>query len=352
VRLVAAPWSGSEIEVELLAALADGASLVVVTEQQREDPVALVELIRAHVVTHVVAEPTTLARFVHTGVSMLPSVRSWDVLGTAWPAALPDLLSALAAGSAASFDYRIPEYAGAVARGVLDGSGRARPIPGARVLVLDAALRPVAPGVYGDVYVGGAGLADGYAEEAADAFIDDPYLPGARLFRTAQRARWDTAGRLAFAASALAAGAGETATGTASSDAAHTETEQQLIAILEELLEIEDVTADDGFFALGGDSVISIQWSARANQIGLPLSPQLVFEHRSIAELAAAVDQAVVAGVTTTIGDTFGAAVEANSEPDRAQPAEADRHQHAAMSVSGLGSDALAALGAAWKQSQ
>ncbi|WP_327095421.1 amino acid adenylation domain-containing protein [Nocardia vinacea] len=343
VRLVAAPWTGSEIEVELLAALADGATLILATEQQREDPVALVELIGAHSVTHVVAEPVTLSRFVQTGVSMLPSVRSWEVVGTDWPAALPDLLPALAAGSVVTFDFRIPEYGGAVARGAVDGSGRARPIPGARVLVLDEALRPIAPGVDGDVYVGGAGLAEGYVEDSASAFIDDPYLPGARLFRTGQRARWDTAGRLAFRTD----GAGETSTRKASSDAEHTETEQQLIAILEELLEIEDVTADDGFFALGGDSVISIQWSARANELGLPLSPQLVFEHLTIAELAAAVDEAVAAGVTTTIGDTFG------TGGVQAEPEEpTDNHEHAAMSVSGLNSDALAALGAAWKQSQ
>ncbi|WP_062983190.1 non-ribosomal peptide synthetase [Nocardia anaemiae] len=346
VRLVAAPWTGSEIEVELLAALADGATLILTTERQRRDPVALVELITAHSVTHVVAEPVTLSRFVQTGVSMLPSVRSWEVIGTGWPAALPDLLPALAAGSVATFDFRIPEYAGAVARGAVDGSGRARPIPGARVLVLDEALRPVAPGVDGDVYVGGAGLAEGYVDDSANAFIDDPYLSGARLFRTEQRARWDTAGRLAFRTD----NAGETNSGTTASDAEHTETEQQLIAVLEELLEIEDVTADDNFFALGGDSVISIQWSARANQLALPLSPQLIFEHLTIAELAAAVDEAVAAGVTTTIGETFGTAVDDGVQP--AQPSEPDQHRHAAMSVSGLSSDTLAALGAAWKQSQ
>ncbi|MGY4103361.1 amino acid adenylation domain-containing protein [Nocardia sp. R16R-3T] len=350
VRLLAASWSGSEVEIELLAALADGATLILATEQQRDDPAALVELIAAHSVTHVVAAPGALSRFVQTGVSVLPSVRSWEVIGTDWPAALPDVLPALAAGSVATFDLRIPEYAGAVARGAVDGSGRARPIPGARVLVLDEALRPVAPGVDGDVYVGGVGLADG----VEDAFIGDPYLPGARLLRTDQRAHWDIAGRLAFA---TVSQLGETPMCTASSEAVHTETEQQLIAILEELLEIQHVTADDNFFALGGDSVICIQWSARANQLGLPLSPQLVFEHRTIAELAAAVYDAVAAGAATTIGDTFGAAADDDTNSvgvhaDTAQPAAPDRHRHAAMSVSGLSSDALAALGAAWKQSQ
>ncbi|MFQ6398386.1 amino acid adenylation domain-containing protein [Nocardia sp. KC 131] len=357
IRLLAAPWSSSEVDVELIAALADGATLILATEAQRQDPVALVELIAEHRVTHVVADPDTLARFVHTGVSMLPTVRSWEVTGTSWPAALPDLLPALSSGSIATFDYRIPEYAGVVARGAVDGNGRARPIPGAMVLLLDETLRPVPPGVLGDVYVGGVGLVSAIADDAAAAHIDDPYAraPGSRLFRTGERARWDTAGRLAFTSSAVSASRQETCTGATQSDGEQTETQRRLIAILEELLEIDDVAADDGFFALGGDSVISIQWSARANEIGLPLSPQLVFEHITIAELAAAVDEAVLAGVTATIADPSGASADGDASsvtPGDATSDDAADGRHTAMSVSGLSQDALSALGAAWKQSR
>ncbi|WP_378737101.1 amino acid adenylation domain-containing protein [Nocardia brasiliensis] len=110
-----------------------------------------------------------------------------------------------------------------------------------------------------------------------------------------------------------------------------TETERTLIALLEELLEITDVAADDGFFALGGDSVISIQWSARAAALGLPLTPQLVFEHPTIAELAAAVDAA------------------AEQPAPEADPAQSAQVQHAPMSASGLDADSLAALTASWQ---
>ncbi|MFI9506267.1 amino acid adenylation domain-containing protein [Nocardia sp. NPDC052566] len=340
VRLLAASWTGRQVDVELLAALADGAELIVATEAQREDPAALVELIGAHGVTHVVAEPYTLARFVQTGVSMLPTVRRWDVTGFHWPAALPDLLPALSAGSVATFGYGISEYAGTVARGPLDGTGRARPVPGAKVLVLDAALRATAPGVEGEVYIGGAGLVD-----AAES-VEDPFVKGQRLLRTGARARWNTAGYLIITPPA---GEKAAASGESGATGAETATERQLIAILEELLEIEDVASDDGFFALGGDSVISIQWSARANQIGLPLSPQLVFEHLTIAELAAAVDEAIAAGVTATIDETFGGAVAVADKPETVAPIREPAHEHAAMSVSGLSSDALSALGAAWK---
>ena len=61
--------------------------------------------------------------------------------------------------------------------------------------------------------------------------------------------------------------------------------------ILSDLLGVDGLGRDDNFFAVGGDSVISIQWSARAAAEGLPLAPQQIFDHYSIAELAAAVDE-------------------------------------------------------------
>ncbi|WP_228816301.1 non-ribosomal peptide synthetase [Nocardia transvalensis] len=340
VRLIAAPWGSLDITIELLAAVADGATLIVATEAQREDPVALVDLIREHAVTHVVAEPGVLARFVQTGVSVLPSVLRWDVLGISWPAALPDLLPALAADSLATFSYHPAGYAGAAARGPLDGSGRACPIPGARVLILDEHRRPVPPGVIGDVYVGGATLTG----EEADHVVADPYRTGERLLHTGDRARWSADGRLLFV-TAVAVEHRET-TAVAG---AETDTERRLITILEELLEIDDVQPDDNFFGLGGDSVISIQWSVRANEIGLPMSPQMVFEHMSITELAAAVDRAVADGVQPATAQDLAAlanpAASPVSEPAATEPAPAP----APANLSGLNDDALAALGAAWK---
>lgn len=48
----------------------------------------------------------------------------------------------------------------------------------------------------------------------------------------------------------------------------------------------------DSFFALGGDSISSIQVITKAAQAGLRLTPRQIFEHQTVAELAAVVENA------------------------------------------------------------
>ena len=58
------------------------------------------------------------------------------------------------------------------------------------------------------------------------------------------------------------------------------------------VLGLDRVGIQDNFFDLGGDSVIGIQIVARATTRGLPFSPEQLFEHQTIAELAAAMSAA------------------------------------------------------------
>ncbi|MDH5548220.1 MAG: amino acid adenylation domain-containing protein, partial [Gammaproteobacteria bacterium] len=66
--------------------------------------------------------------------------------------------------------------------------------------------------------------------------------------------------------------------------------EQTLASLWAEVLKRERVGIYDNFFALGGDSIISIQIIARANQAGIKLTPRQMFEHQCIAELATVAD--------------------------------------------------------------
>ncbi|WP_342755402.1 amino acid adenylation domain-containing protein [Pantoea sp. MBD-2R] len=66
-----------------------------------------------------------------------------------------------------------------------------------RVYVLDEQMQPVPPGIAGDLYVAGSGLARGYAGKpglTAQSFIPDPFSVGGRLYRTGDRASWSTTG--------------------------------------------------------------------------------------------------------------------------------------------------------------
>ncbi|QGV78478.1 amino acid adenylation domain-containing protein [Streptomyces ficellus] len=69
--------------------------------------------------------------------------------------------------------------------------------------------------------------------------------------------------------------------------APRTRYEEQLAEIWAEVLGLDEVTADRGFFALGGDSLIGIQMVSRATAKGMALTPQDVFQSPTIQELAA-----------------------------------------------------------------
>jgi acyl-CoA synthetase (AMP-forming)/AMP-acid ligase II len=76
-----------------------------------------------------------------------------------------------------------------------------RPVANTEMLVLDAHMRLVPIGIAGELWVGGAGVSRGYIGDpagTAERFAPHPFsrIPGQRLYRTGDRARWRPDGNL------------------------------------------------------------------------------------------------------------------------------------------------------------
>jgi amino acid adenylation domain-containing protein len=76
----------------------------------------------------------------------------------------------------------------------LDTVPLGKPIANTRIYVLDARGRPLPPGVIGEIWIGGDGVAAGYLfqpELTAERFVDDPFVGGsARMYRTGDLGAW------------------------------------------------------------------------------------------------------------------------------------------------------------------
>ncbi|WP_185443940.1 non-ribosomal peptide synthetase [Kribbella qitaiheensis] len=108
--------------------------------------------------------------------------------------------------------------------------------------------------------------------------------------------------------------------------------EKLLRALFAEVLSIEEVGLDDGFFELGGDSIMSIQLVSRARKAGLIFTPRDVFRHQTVAKLAA----------VSTVDAAAGSAGAASAGAGSARVAEVGPVQLTPLQT------ALAATGEAW----
>ncbi|WP_329542010.1 non-ribosomal peptide synthase/polyketide synthase [Streptomyces sp. NBC_01358] len=255
-----------------------------------------------------------------------------------------------------------------------------RPLDNMRHYVLDESLRLVPPGVPGELYIAGAGLARGYwgrPDLTAEGFVADPFgAPGTRMYRTGDLVRWSSAGLVEFIGRAdsqvkvrgfrielTEIEAAFTASGSVkqvavvvrqdrpgdkrlvayvvpaasyapqelraqlartlpdymvpqvvleldalpltsvgkldrkalpvpeftaapAGRAPRNGHEELLSGLFAEVLGVAEVSIDDGFFDLGGDSIMSIQLVSRARKAGLVISPKDVFEQKTVAALA------------------------------------------------------------------
>ncbi len=75
------------------------------------------------------------------------------------------------------------------------------PAADTRIYLLDKYLQPVPPGVDGEIFISGPRLASGYlnrAEQTAETFLPNPFIPGEKMYRSGDLARIDANGKMVF----------------------------------------------------------------------------------------------------------------------------------------------------------
>ncbi|WP_225829843.1 non-ribosomal peptide synthetase [Streptomyces sp. NK08204] len=184
---------------ELLGAYHAGAALVVPPDITLAGD-ALAEVIAEHDVTRLLLPPVAAA-------SVEPrELTGVEGLMTAGEACSADLVARWSPGRRMVNAYGPTEVTVCATRSEpLNGSGTppiGRPITGASVYVLGKGLQPLPPGVPGELYVAGDGLARGYLGRpalTAERFVADPFGPdGSRMYRTGDLVSWRPDGTLAF----------------------------------------------------------------------------------------------------------------------------------------------------------
>ncbi|MCH0564643.1 MULTISPECIES: non-ribosomal peptide synthetase [unclassified Streptomyces] len=192
---------------EMFSNLQMGASVVVASAEGRRDPAYLAELIQRERVTGAFFVPSLLTAFVTEPSSQgCTSLRWIEVAAEAFPAALANRFVELLPGCSANNLYG-PTEATVEVTGWQHVPGADRvpigtPIWNNQVYVLDPALRPVAPGVAGELYLAGVCLARGYLGQTgltAERFVACPFgEPGTRMYRTGDLVRWNKDGQVEY----------------------------------------------------------------------------------------------------------------------------------------------------------
>ncbi|AYG85127.1 Tyrocidine synthase 3 [Streptomyces hundungensis] len=354
------------------------------------------------ILTETARDPAPVAlRAVLCGGEPLPPSLAQRVR-SAWDVAVHNLYGPTETTiDATAHHYNAAETAASVGEGSVP---LGRPVDNTRAHVLDAALRPVPPGVTGELYIAGDGLARGYLRRpglTAARFVADPYgPPGSRMYRTGDLVRRDNEGLLTFVSRAddqvklngfrielgeieatlagldgiaaacvlvredrpaerrlVAYTVADGGPAALPSDAElrarlgsslpphmvpavfvaldslpllpngkadrralpaperprtarrggepRTPQERVLCEVFASVLHTPAVRTDDDFFALGGDSILSIQLVSRVREAGLGISPRDVFVHRT-PEAIAAVAEALGGQTASPVEDGVG----------------------------------------------
>ncbi len=194
----------------LFPSLCTGGTLHVVPRETATSGERFAAYVQRHGIDVLKIVPSHLAALLGAGGAEVLPRRILVLGGEASQAAWADELRGRAPGMTVVNHYGPTETTvGVLTHRVADGAARGatvplgRPLANTRGYVLDRLRQPAPLGAPGELYVGGAQVARGYAgrpDQTAERFVPDPFgpEPGGRLYRTGDRVRWRASGELEF----------------------------------------------------------------------------------------------------------------------------------------------------------
>jgi len=202
-RLFAITTLAFDISVlELLLPLVSGGTVIIGSKDAAADGMLLMDQLAASRATVLQATPVTFRMLLDCGFQPPPGFKMLCG-GEAWTTAMAERLLALGVRLWNMYGPTETTVWSSITE-VKRGEPRlviGPPIANTRLYVLDETLQPVPVGGYGELLIGGAGVALGYfqrAELTAEKFLADPNISGERMYRTGDEVRVLAGGRLEF----------------------------------------------------------------------------------------------------------------------------------------------------------
>lgn len=204
-RLLAITTISFDISVlEIFLPLLNGASIVLASKEEVQDPQRLAEIIKQENITMMQATPVVWQYLVKSSPNVLNGLRVL-VGGEALSTSLANELSRARCEVYNMYGPTETTVWSTMTRIPADIDNLpslGKPIHQTQLYVLDAMLQPVPAGVMGELYIAGQGLARGYFKRqdlTAERFVANPYGPkGSRMYRTGDLVKWNADGTLQY----------------------------------------------------------------------------------------------------------------------------------------------------------
>ncbi|WP_185245459.1 non-ribosomal peptide synthetase [Chryseobacterium bernardetii] len=190
---------------EYYGALLNGATLLMAEQSALHDLNTIMQLLEEHLVTNIYLTPALLNKIVDENIQILAKLNKIITGGEKASAQhinkiyknYPHIKIVEAYGPTENTTFSTTQEIQKEYTDIPIGM----PLPNRQVYILDKKLNPVPIGVIGEICVGGDGIAVGYLglpELTEEKFIENPFIPGKRIYKTGDLGNWLKDGSIVF----------------------------------------------------------------------------------------------------------------------------------------------------------